>query len=372
MTNLVLEYIKTHDDWEYELATAPYNLKISYYGEYVLFKYDQINSDLSIPLVQQARGMIIDTDLKECVCWPFDKFFNHGEPNAAQIDWSTASVQEKIDGSLMKVWYSDDMWHLSTNGTINAFMAVANSASAYSFGSLFLKAIGCSNNLEFQYWCNDHEFNHGYTYMFELVSPFTRVVIPYEETAVYYLGCRNNSNGVEHRGEYIDAEDLRRPQTFPLTSLEECITAAEKYDWTHEGFVVCDASFRRVKVKSPAYIMAHYARTNGNVSKQNLIKIVLAGEMAEFLTYANEYRDAIRKIECDITAMQWQAAAADYIMTVLPKDKPAFAKALKARNYPKWLEAYFFKYHTQPLTFEEFTKNWPLPRWERALEESES
>ena len=36
--------------------------------------------------------------------------------------------KKKIDGSLIKLWYDNNDWHISTNGTINAYEAEVNKA----------------------------------------------------------------------------------------------------------------------------------------------------------------------------------------------------------------------------------------------------
>lgn len=118
-TNYLLEFIQNHpDDWEEKLSSNPYNLKISRDGPCVMFKYNQLSSDFSNPIVREARGIIFREDNWKCVRRAFDKFFNYGEPNAAEIDWNTAKVQTKYDGSLISAWFDDKKWHYSTNGTI--------------------------------------------------------------------------------------------------------------------------------------------------------------------------------------------------------------------------------------------------------------
>jgi tRNA splicing ligase len=53
-------------------------------------------------VVQECRGLILDESANwRIVAFPYTKFFNYGEEHAASIDWSTACVQEKLDGSLM-------------------------------------------------------------------------------------------------------------------------------------------------------------------------------------------------------------------------------------------------------------------------------
>ena len=119
------EFILSHDNWEELLTAEPYYLKISRDDEYIMFKYNQVFSDFNIPLVREARGIIFRESDWECVCHPFDKFGNYGESYCPEIDWKTTSVQEKVDGSLIKFWY-DNGWHISTNGTIDAFKANLN------------------------------------------------------------------------------------------------------------------------------------------------------------------------------------------------------------------------------------------------------
>ena len=116
----LLNFLNTHSDWEQLLAAAPYSLDIKRDGDYVLFSYNQFLSDMSLELVKEARGVIFrkENDRWICVCYPFRKFFNWQESNADAIDWSKGvDVLEKIDGSLMKLWYDRGEWHLSTNGT---------------------------------------------------------------------------------------------------------------------------------------------------------------------------------------------------------------------------------------------------------------
>ena len=103
----IVDFIKEHENWEDILIREPYFLKISRDSGFILFKYDTIHSDFSLDIVKEARGLILKEDTFEIVCYPFTKFFNVDEENADQIDWNTAQVQEKIDGSLMKVWFYD-------------------------------------------------------------------------------------------------------------------------------------------------------------------------------------------------------------------------------------------------------------------------
>ena len=74
-------------------------------GNFALFKYASL-SNFNDPIVKEARGIIIDTFNYEVACFPFNKFGKYTDYYADEIDWNTASVQEKIDGSIIKMWFN--------------------------------------------------------------------------------------------------------------------------------------------------------------------------------------------------------------------------------------------------------------------------
>ena len=66
--------------------------------------------------------------------------------------------------------------------------------------------------------------------------------------------------------------------------------------YDEEGFVVVDSHWKRVKIKSPAYIAAHYLRNNGVNSKARILEIIEKNEQEEFLTYFPEYKEYFDEI----------------------------------------------------------------------------
>ena len=87
------------------------------FSNLVLLKYNQVFSPMNEPIVQECRGLIVDeADNWRVISHPFDKFFNAGEPNAAAIDWTTARVLEKLDGSLMSLYFYDGAWQVASSG----------------------------------------------------------------------------------------------------------------------------------------------------------------------------------------------------------------------------------------------------------------
>lgn len=274
-------FIKTNPNWEELLSRPPFYIHTKRKDGYVLLKYTQrglgCTSDFSIKLVRECRGIILDEgDNYAPVCVPFFKFANFGEAYADDIDWSSARVVEKIDGSLIKVWFHDGKWQVSTSGNIDAADAIVGSDSS-SYFDVFEKARKQSN-------LNYNILDIQCTYLFELISPKTQVVIPHLETKLYHTGTRNNSS-LQELDICIGVE---KPKTYALSSIQKVIEATENLSQYHEGFVVVDKFYHRIKVKSPLYIKLHYTLGNCTTEK-NVVNIIRSGEVDEVLSYFPEH-----------------------------------------------------------------------------------
>ena len=359
------DFILSHDNWEELLTADPYNLKISRDGDYIMFKYNQIASDFNIPLVREARGIILDEKNWDCACHPFNKFGNYGESYCPNIDWNTASVQEKIDGSLIKFWYYYG-WHISTNGTIDAFKAELNNVKYQNFGQLVIDAIH-------KIFPDEHQFfkllDPNCTYMFELVSPYNRVVIPYEETKLYFLGMRDMEDGNEWNPEDSDVSYFFQvPKHYNLYSLEDVQKAASKLQWDEEGYVVCDGNFNRVKIKSPQYVMAHYARNNSVITTDRLVQIVLDGEQEEFLTYASDYADDLHKVEDAMFDIAYMAADKMKELFSAREFETRGDYAREVKQCPNYMQDFLFHCFDSKI-FWDYAKSWSVDRWVKAINE---
>ena len=279
-------FIAAHpEDFEERLARE-HRIKVKREGALAIFNY-HIECQFSDPIVQEARGIIIDCERCEVVCWPFRKFGNHNEGYADTIDWSTARVQEKVDGSIIKLWYDHARgdWQFSTNGLIRAELANVDERVGLTYHDVILHTENY-RDIPFERLDKDS------TYIFELVSPETQVVVRYETPLLYHLGTRSNLTGEER----LEDIGIRKPASYPLASLAECLDAAavlnredeDAEDVTKEGFVVVDGDWHRVKVKSPDYLVMHRLRLSRTVSKEDCLSLLLSGSGdVELLCSAN-------------------------------------------------------------------------------------
>lgn len=299
------KFLNAHpNDWEELLAAAPYNLTIKRDGDFVLFKYNQFNSDMQLDICQEARGCIFarEPDGWHCVCYPFRKFFNWQEPYADNLgQWKNVKVLEKVDGSLMKMWCYHGMWFISTNGMINAF--AAEISNNLSYGQLFANVV--YENMTLHDFCDT--LNPRWCYMFELVSPLTRLVVEYKKNAIYFLGARDMRTGEELRPSLISMPQwVKRPKEFLCSNFDEAVWQCELMGANEEGYVCCgelmeNGSFARVKMKGAEYLRLSKVKGDGAISIRKIIELWQHDELDDFLAVSPDKAplvdDVMKKME---------------------------------------------------------------------------
>lgn len=284
----IVLFCREHSNWKELLSVFPYSLSIKEHENYVLFKYNLFDSNFNEDIVREARGIILDKSKNfKVVCYGFNKFFNYGEPSAAAIDWESAFISEKIDGSNIRVWVDNGKVHYSTLGMIDL---------DNENGEKFKKIV--EDLLSKEHKTINLLNYYNFTLIFELVSPETKVVIDYEKPDLYLIGIRNNSTMQEIN---IYASDLlptfKRPKRYYFNSLDEIIEVCRNLSKDEEGYVVCDKYFNRIKIKSIEYLKAHYYNNNNAVSTKYILQIIEDQEQEEFLSYFPQYAEKINKIQ---------------------------------------------------------------------------
>lgn len=367
----LLDFILANTDWERKLTDCPYCLTIKRKDGYILFKYNQQLSDFNNEIVREARGIIFRERDWKCVCHGFDKFENYGEDYCPDIEWKGATVQEKVDGSLIKTWYcEDDGWHVSTNGCIDASNASYGMGDRENYHCLFASAVLNSSLMDLGEFKKLMDYaGRSNTYMFELVSPFNKHIILYPETKLYFLGFRDNKSNKEYLPEdSIISLYFPIPKRYKFNSLDDVIKTSKLLPYDEEGYVVCDKHFNRIKIKFPEYIKAHYLRNNGHITDKRLIDIILEGEQGEFLTYLNEYSDRIKLLETEMRFFENtcnQTSSKIRQKTFLNRKEYADIVNLEPKRIRPFLFSAFDK--DENYRFADFSCDWGSNDWARIL-----
>ena len=330
MTTLphTVAFLRQHGLSELERRLAVRAVRHPAYPNLVLLKYSQIDSPMADPVVQECRGIILDeADDWRAVSFPYRKFFNHAEPLAASINWATARVYEKLDGSLMTLYRYAGGWHVASRNVPDAGGPVGG--AGFTMADLF--------------WRTFHAL--GYVlppddadrcYMLELLTPANRVVVQHATSRLVLHGVRRMSDLAELPPESAADLGWEVVGTHPLGTLADILSAAAAIDpFRAEGYVVCDTSFNRVKVKGPAYVaMAHL---KDSLSPRRMLDVIRAGESDEFMSYFPELRPTYAAVKAKVDAL-CDEVDADYARLTTVTDPRAFAAAALAT---RWSSALF-------------------------------
>lgn len=311
---------------------------ISECGKKVILNYCQINSPKNNEIVRECRGLCLEVGTWRVVAKSFNRFYNWGELPEYYKDFNfkSFSTQEKVDGSLLKLYHYNGEWKLQTRGSF-ANGEIVNGAN-HTWYSLF-----------FPFFKNLDKLYKGITLVCEGVSPYNQVVRFYEKPDVYLLTAFNNENlyelSIEECDEIADVIGLKRPQQYSFCSIEDMKQYLEdlKGDPSFEGFVIRDDNNMRAKLKSQSYCSLHHLCNNQNLFLvKNILPIVLKGEQEEVLLFWPSFRD---KFECVCEAVDklkgrlsllWNdsrdiVSQKEFALAI--KDEPAKAILFNARKY---------------------------------------
>lgn len=252
-----------------------------------------------------ARGLVLDS-LGQIVARPFPKFFNIGEHPSSQsaaLPAETPELADKLDGSLVIVFYdqTEIRWRAITRG--------------------------CWKNKQIEYaeeWLkiNSDKLDRFYTYMFELIGPWNRIVVTYKETEMVLIGIVHTSSALDF--SYSDV--TKYGETHQLKTVGYSVRPVGSVDLeradvlNEEGYVARFSNGFRVKLKYTQYMRLHKVLTG--LSIKGIWEALADGKPInlesvpdEFLEWFNAescaLKDKFREIERD--AQSWVAIRPMYL-----------------------------------------------------------
>ena len=327
MTLKIQEYLRGGGSFERLLSEYAIRAKRDpTHDNLVLFKYDQVSSPFDKPIVRECRGIILDErDDWHVVSRAFDKFFNYGEALAADVDWQTAKVQEKVDGSLCVLYPYEGEWRVATSGTPDGSGDV--NGFGISFADLFWKVMaGRSAHLRPEVCF--------YAFFFELTAPENRVVVRQSGEKLTLLGGRSLASGdeltlSEARTFFPDVDPVRQYALASFAEIAETFKIMDPLE--QEGYVVVDATFRRVKVKHPGYVALHHVK--GGASLRALVEVARSGEGDELVSAFPDLKVRVDDARLRLLALTNEVAS-DYERLRDIEQQKAFALEAKETRCP--------------------------------------
>jgi RNA ligase len=196
------------------------------------------------PLTVLARGLILDMAARRVVATPFPKFFNLGEDGGG-LPEKPFDVFEKLDGSLIIIFWHRGRWRAATRGAFESEQAL---------------------------WATDQLKNAdlsgltpGATYLAEAIYPENKIVVQYESAALVMLG------GYAEDGQELSYQDVqqvskaigwRAAERYTFASIIDMMTHVATLPKDKEGYVLRFVDGQRIKLKGAEYRRIHALISN--------------------------------------------------------------------------------------------------------------
>ena len=142
-------------------------------------QYDQVWNDVTV----NCRGLIVNMHTKEIIARGFPKFFNYGQPGAAEFSLNTrVEVTDKMDGSLGIMYPTSDGYRIATRGSFHSDQA--------GIASMILRT-------RYPDFTLSDTLRDNYTVLFEIIYPENRIVLDYGGMSdLVLLGMVSNETGM--------------------------------------------------------------------------------------------------------------------------------------------------------------------------------
>jgi len=237
--------------------------------------------------------------------FPFTRFFNDKEPEAAPVDFNNADMLEKLDGSFVGVFfpygdYRRPEFHTRKMLSTHEFDMNLTITTFRGKEANLMKLIkGYVDQIKFE----PNDVTN--TYVFEFIHEASKVLTQYkpEKYGLHLIGARN----LESHREQTEAElnetakklGVQRAKSYDSIlyhkQIEKMFELGNAEDKDFEGYIFRDRNTgKRIKVKSPDYVKKHHLL--GNLSYSRLLGPWLEGEADEVIANFPEAKPRIEKI----------------------------------------------------------------------------
>jgi hypothetical protein len=229
----------------------------------VVFDYTMLSPKES-DITKEARGLILNTKTFDVVSMSLPAFYEndseYSKTTLSQIDWESARLLTKYDGTQITLYYFEDKWLLGTRfipvGVWTVY-SINSPINSITWTELFHECLE-ENNTSFSAFTENLDKNLCYT--FEIATPKNKGGISYDKHILKLISVVDLKSEKEVPIDNILAnfehEDFYRPEYFNVYSVEDCLEYLAVYSNPnkYEGFVLVDKYYNRVKFRNQLYV----------------------------------------------------------------------------------------------------------------------
>lgn len=238
-------------------------------------------------LIRNCLGLICRIDTLKIVCYSFNRCveFNNGFNPIINLD--NFRLEKAYEGSLMRVYFYDNKWNISTKRCLDANNAYW--ISDKSFYELFIECLPTNFNIY-------DILNKNYCYSFLLCHPNNNIITK-DKPHLIHLNTRNieNLNIVEH--------DLgfNKPYIYTEYNKNNINELFDKLDNEYEGYIIIDNYDNRQKIEGKMYrfLKDLWGNTNNRIYRYFELR-KYENDLINYLTYFKDDALFFKNIEVDL------------------------------------------------------------------------
>jgi len=234
-----------------------------------------------------CRGLILD-DQNNIIARPFEKFFTYEQCKDMNIQIPNESfrVFEKFDGSMVSFSVYNNQIILATRGSFCSDQAIM----AYDILDDY------PNEAD---WFKEMCKADGYTFLFEIIGPSNKIVVPYDKNDLVLIAC------IDKNGKDVDIENFwfnwpKKAKRYKQFESESFQMMKDIDSYGEEGFVILFENGFRMKIKFENYLELH--KMFCGLSNRMIWEKLLSGIPAEKIVSdsPDELYDWTKKVVSDL------------------------------------------------------------------------
>jgi hypothetical protein len=255
-------------------------------------------------LIKRCRGVVFNKDKIVINAFPYTAEYNHTESlNTILGDFSKYSFYDAYEGALVRTFYFNGKWFLSTHRKINAFKSKWSSRD--SFGTHFKRALDKEELLNKKFserlpLDGDNILDRFYTIL-DKTKQYMFLILNSDDNRIVCQSPSEKQPNVYHVGTFSDGklsmdEDISLPTPYKHTflNIDELYNYVSKIDYNLLQGVICFSSDNtQIKIINKVYQDLFRVRGNVPSIKFRYLQVRMNKKFTDMLYYLYPYMEDI-------------------------------------------------------------------------------